>query len=142
MTSPPNSTTHGTIPAGLARRIAFGPNTTWRRLLIDERGAIADVSAVTYRPPTAMTRYVQLRDQSCQFPGYRRRAGRTELDHVDPSSNGGRTTARNLICLCSRHHHLKHDGGWQLRRAADDATHWNEPDGPLDHPTPPEPPPI
>ena len=35
-------------------------------------------------------------------------------DHVSYWRNGGRTDIRNLLPLCSRHHHLAHEGSWQL----------------------------
>ena len=44
---------HGPIPASLARAIAFDPSGTWRRLVTDEVGNLADVSVDTYRPPPA-----------------------------------------------------------------------------------------
>ena len=42
---------HGPIPAALARAIAADPTGTWRRLVTDEHGNLADVSSNTYRPP-------------------------------------------------------------------------------------------
>jgi hypothetical protein len=34
--------------------------------------------------------------------------------HVDFWENGGATDLANLLPLCSRHHHLVHEGGWKL----------------------------
>ena len=37
-----------------------------------------------------------------------------ELHHIDYWRTGGRTDHHNLGPLCTRHHHLAHEGGWQL----------------------------
>ncbi|MFZ9483545.1 MAG: DUF222 domain-containing protein [Ilumatobacteraceae bacterium] len=38
-----------------------------------------------------------------------------DVHHVEPWELGGGTDITNLLPLCSRHHHLAHDGGWTLR---------------------------
>jgi hypothetical protein len=72
-----------------------------------------------------------LLDETCRFPGCGRRADRCELDHTHPWSEGGRTTPANLAHLCSRHHHLKHEGGWKLAPSGDStrALTWTSPRG-------------
>ena len=47
---------HGPIPAALARAIAADPTGTWRRLVTDEHGNLADISSNTYRPPASEPR--------------------------------------------------------------------------------------
>ena len=37
-----------------------------------------------------------------------------DLHHIDYWRNGGLTDDENLGPLCNRHHHLAHEGGWQL----------------------------
>lgn len=39
------------------------------------------------------------------------------------------TEADNLQPLCHRHHHLKHEAGWDVRRASDGTTIWISPTG-------------
>jgi hypothetical protein len=72
-----------------------------------------------------------LLDETCRFPGCGRRADRCELDHTHAWSEGGRTTADNLAHLCSRHHHLKHEGGWHVSPSRDGARTltWTSPRG-------------
>lgn len=72
-----------------------------------------------------------LLDETCRFPGCGRRADRCELDHTHAWSEGGRTTPDNLAHLCSRHHHLKHEGGWHVTPSHDGtrALHWTSPRG-------------
>ena len=41
----------------------------------------------------------------------------------------GPTDIDNLIPLCERHHHLVHEGGWELTMTPDRVTTWTRPDG-------------
>ena len=66
-----------------------------------------DLSSSHYRPSTRLRRFIQARDRTCVFPGCRRPARRTDLDHRDPWPRGS-TSADNLQCLCRHHHRAKH----------------------------------
>ncbi len=120
---------YGPVTAAAARAIADDPHGTWRRLLTDPAGSLVDVSSSSYRPPAPMRRFVELRDGTCRFPTCRRGATSCELDHVTPWQSGGATTPANLIPLCPRHHHLKHDGRWGVVRQPDGAVSWTSPTG-------------
>jgi hypothetical protein len=52
--------------------------------------------------------------QHCMFPGCRVDASRCEAHHVRPWERGGATCLSDLILLCSRHHHLVHEGRWRI----------------------------
>jgi hypothetical protein len=132
----------GTIPAGLARALAFDPNGTWRRLVTDEAGQFLDATPDTYRPGAALDRHIRHRDQTCRFPGCRRDSGRTEIDHIIAFAEGGPTIEANLQALCGRHHHLKHETTWQVHRSGDGSTHWTAPGGRRYRQPPPDPLPI
>ena len=110
---------YGPITAVMARRIATDPTATWRRILTDDHGHVQHASSKTYRPTTDMIRTVLARDQHCTFPGCRRHAQYTDLDHVHAWRPGDQTTAANLQSLCRRHHRLKHDGDWTVTRDAE-----------------------
>jgi hypothetical protein len=58
-------------------------------------------------------RQLKRRDGGCRFPG----CGRTRLTnahHIDHWSAGGPTDISNMAVLCVFHHHLVHEGGWQM----------------------------
>ena len=55
------------------------------------------------------------RDRGCAFPGCRVPGKYTIVHHVVPFPNGP-TDIDNLVLLCDRHHHLVHEGHWQLQR--------------------------
>ncbi|HXA63435.1 MAG TPA: HNH endonuclease signature motif containing protein, partial [Streptosporangiaceae bacterium] len=67
-----------------------------------------------YRPPAAMRRAIQARDQTCRFPGCRRPAIQCDLDHTVAHHLGGPSCACNLAALCRHHHRAKGSGGWTL----------------------------
>jgi hypothetical protein len=49
--------------------------------------------------------------------------------HAIPWEDGGETNADNLNAICSRHHHGKHEAGWQPERQPDDSVQWTSPTG-------------
>jgi hypothetical protein len=42
-----------------------------------------------------------------------------QIHHVSWYTLGGTTGIDNLLPLCGKHHHLVHEGGWQLHLAPD-----------------------
>ncbi|WP_019818797.1 HNH endonuclease [Saccharomonospora saliphila] len=133
---------HGPVPARVAREIAFGPRSTWRRIVTDPlTGAPVDVGRRRYRPPAVTDEYVRVRDRHCRFPGCHRPSQFGDLDHVTEWGRGrrGRTDTENLIGLCRRHHRLKDAPGWTFH--LDRATHRFTVRGPSGqtHGTDPEP---
>jgi len=46
--------------------------------------------------------------------GLHRGVRRLTIHHVIWYRNGGRTDIGHLLPVCSKHHHLVHEGGWQL----------------------------
>ncbi len=62
------------------------------------------------------------RDQGCVFPGCERPPAWTEAHHRLPWSQGGATDIDNGCLLCSFHHHLIHQGEWNLTLAPDGVT--------------------
>lgn len=83
----------------------------------------------SYVPSGALATHVRWRDQRCRFPGCNRPAEFTDLDHRTTYTEGGRTTAPNLHCLCRHHHRLKHEGNWRTTRNPDGSHTWTSPTG-------------
>ncbi|GAA3225311.1 HNH endonuclease signature motif containing protein [Pseudonocardia petroleophila] len=121
-------TGYGPIPAHLARDIAA--DAVWRRLVTDPlSGAVLDHGRATYRPPAALADHVRARDVTCRAPGCRRAATTCELDHVIAWADGGTTSEDNLACLCTAHHDLKEQPGWQVTLHPDRSLEWTTPTG-------------
>ena len=126
---PGELTGHGPIPAALARELAADPHGTWQRLVTDPTGRLVDYGRTRYTPPAGLRTFVIARDRECQFPGCHRQGRYCEIDHLTAWADGGPTSQHNLICLCRRHHHLKHDTTWTVERLADGTLRWTSPHG-------------
>ncbi len=66
---------------------------------------------------------------TCAVPRCPARFAHTKIHHVHWWRNGGFTDLDNLLPLCSKHHHLVHEGGWALTLLADRTLTINLPDG-------------
>ncbi len=105
---------------------AIVPETV-RRLLCDTAvravteladGTLLDLGHTARFPNRALRRAVKARDGCCQFPGCTRTT-RLQAHHIKAWFRRGPTDLINLVLLCSHHHHLVHEGGFNLTRAAD-----------------------
>ncbi len=86
-----------------------------QKVIVDDQGEPTDVGR-RYRTATPAQR-LALRAvyRSCGFPGCDCVFDWCQLHHVGFWELGGETNLDNLLPLCSRHHHLVHEGGWTLR---------------------------
>ncbi|RZS82665.1 hypothetical protein EV189_3060, partial [Motilibacter rhizosphaerae] len=77
----------------------------------------------------AQLKALWVRDGGCIAPSCRNR--RVQAHHVIHWSDGGPTHLSNMCLLCSRHHHLLHQGGWQLEPDPErpGLLRWRPPDG-------------
>ncbi|WKK73153.1 HNH endonuclease signature motif containing protein [Rathayibacter oskolensis] len=118
---------YGSIPADVARELV-GVGASFTRILTDpDTGLVASVGRTHRVPPSQMRLHLQLRDQTCRFPGCTRPASSAEADHTIEWRNGGETALDNLASLCTSHHHVRHGDRW---------THVLHPDGTADWTTP------
>ena len=71
------------------------------------------VSRRTRTISPALRRALEARDRGCRFPGCGLRF--TDAHHVRHWADGGETSLANLVLLCSYHHRLVHEEGWQVQ---------------------------
>ena len=100
----------GALAAHSARRLAC--DAVVSRLVHRADGEVVPEGR-TRSIPARIRRAVLGRDRGCRFPGCTRVAF-VDLHHVVFWAQGGRTIARNLLCLCRRHHRLVHEGGYEM----------------------------
>ena len=68
--------------------------------------------------------------RSCGFPDCTVRFGDCDVHHViEWVQHHGPTDLDNLLPLCNQHHHLVHEGGWQLELFPDRRLTVRRPDG-------------
>ncbi|WP_431841951.1 hypothetical protein [Calidifontibacter indicus] len=109
----------GTVDALVER---FGCRLT--RVLFDaDTGITAETSSARYEPPPKIREFVQLRDQSCRFPGCSRPAIRCDEDHVQEWPAGD-TKGANLAAMCRHHHDAKTKGHWDVQMTGDGICTW------------------
>jgi len=101
----------------------------------DQTATTLSIGRRTGSIPPAIRRALLLRDRGCAFPGCTHKRF-LHGHHIQHWLHGGVTSLNNLALLCSHHHHLVHEGGWSVERAADGNLCFRAPDG---HAPPPVP---
>ncbi len=97
---------YGPIDPETARRLAGTAKSFLRVLTHPHTGVVLGVSSTAFRVPAALKKYLQVRDETCRFPGCNRAARHSDLDHTVDKQCGGSTAANNLYFLCPAHHAL------------------------------------
>ena len=100
------------ISAETSRRICCDAGVSEVRL--DAEGHPLDVGRRRRTIPPALRRALELRDRGCRFPGCPVRHF-TAGHHLRHWAQGGETKLDNLLLLCSYHHRLVHEGGWNVQ---------------------------
>jgi len=119
---------YGAIPASIARQLAS--DAQWRRFITEpQTGNLLDFGRESYQPPQALKDFLIARDRTCRFPGCRRSALLSDLDHAQSWESGGATSIENIGALCRRHHRLKTHDGWSIESFADGSCTWTSPLG-------------
>jgi len=119
---------YGAIPASVARELAS--DGKWKRFITDpQTGNLLDYGRESYEPPQALKDFLIARDRTCRFPGCRRSAALSDLDHAQSWQDGGSTSPENLGALCRRHHRLKTHDGWNVTSHPDGSCTWISPHG-------------
>jgi hypothetical protein len=119
----------GAPPAGLSR---------WAPVLADITAQYADRARILAQldarpgdrfPHTALNRYLCIRDRTCVWPGCRRSATNSQIDHTRDYADGGPTIQVNTAPLCARHHLYKTAGVWKMRQTRPGVFEWISPLG-------------
>ena len=119
---------YGPIPASVARELAS--DSQWKRFITDpQTGNLLDYGRESYEPPQHLKDFLIARDRTCRFPGCRRSALLSDLDHAESWESGGETSPDNVGALCRRHHRLKTHDGWKIESFADGSCTWTSPLG-------------
>lgn len=83
------------------------------RIVVKGKSAILDVGDKTQTWNRAQRRAIRYRHgHRCAVPGCGRRI--TNIHHIDHYGKGGPTSVDNGVPLCFYHHHLVHEGGWNI----------------------------
>ena len=106
---------YGPIPADAIRELAGTAHTLYRIFTDPNTGKPLALGRSSYRVDTQLREFLQLRSDTCQFPGCGVNARRADADHIHEWDTGGHTDPENLQLLCRKHHNLKTHHGWQAK---------------------------
>jgi hypothetical protein len=119
------------VAVGTARRLACSARIT--PVVLDGQSKVLDLGREQRLANRAQRRALRAMYRTCQGGSCSVPFGRCQIHHIVPFEDGGFTDLRNLLPLCSTHHHLVHEGGWHL--SIDEATRavtLIRPDGEID----------
>ena len=88
----------------------------WNRFLGEPARHVLDVGRSYRTAPPKIRHALTIRDGGCAAPGCDSDASRCEAHHITYWEHGGETSISNMVLLCSRHHHMVHEGRWQILR--------------------------
>lgn len=102
-------------------------------VLIHPDGTVDQLCAEQRTAGRAQRRMLAAMYATCAHPHCQVPFSQCRIHHIVWWTNGGRTVLDNLLPCCETHHHLVHEGGWNLH--IDDQRHvtWIRPDGTVWH---------
>ncbi len=92
---------------------------TLTRVIFGADSAVIDVGRAQRIVSPTLRKALIARDKHCVWPGCDRPATFTDAHHLLHWIHGGLTELDNLALLCYHHHHLVHEGSWQLVKTDD-----------------------
>ncbi|MCQ1949162.1 DUF222 domain-containing protein [Arthrobacter sp. zg-Y859] len=106
----------GPIDTRTVRRIACDADLI--PVVLGSKGQVLDLGRAARLFPPHLRKALHARDRGCAFPGCTVPGPWTEAHHVTFWERGGDTSIGNGVLLCSFHHHLIHQGNWQVSMRA------------------------
>jgi hypothetical protein len=92
------------------------PESWWNRFLGEPARHVLDVGRSRRSAPPKIRRALSIRDGGCAVPGCDVDASRCEAHHITYWEHHGETSISNMVLLCSKHHHMVHEGRWRIDR--------------------------
>ena len=99
------------LPPAMVRRLACEADII--PIVLDGDGSVIDVGRAKRLASADQRRALRAMHQTCAAPDCPVRFGDCDIHHLTEWRHGGLTNLENLIPLCSKHHHLIHEGQWR-----------------------------
>jgi hypothetical protein len=115
------------VPVATVRRLAC--NAHLIPTVLDGDGVPLDMGRRRRLATPEQRHALRTMYRSCAFPRCDATFDRCEIHHLLEWDDLGPTDLANMLPLCSRHHHLVHEGGWELSLAHDRTLTVQQPDG-------------
>jgi hypothetical protein len=100
------------LPVETIRRMACCADIT--PIIVGADGVHMEVGRTTRLANREQRRALRAMYRGCAVPGCCVAWDYVVVHHLKYFRNGGRTDIANLLPLCSKHHHLAHEGGWRF----------------------------
>ena len=110
-----------------ARRIACDCGVS--RILTNGPSAVLEAGREQRVVTGPLRKILVLRDQGCRWSGCNAPPNRCQAHHLTHWANGGATNTTNCALLCPHHHHLTHEGHWQISGNANTTLTFTSPTG-------------
>jgi hypothetical protein len=120
-----------TLPIEVVRRLACEAEVV--PVVLDGKGEALAVGRAQRLATPAQRAALKAMHRTCIGPTCSVPFDDCQIHHVVPWELGGATDLTNLGPLCTRDHHLVHEGGWTLTLTADRVATWIRPDGTVFH---------
>ena len=115
------------IPVSTARRLCCDANVL--PIVLGGDGEVLDVGQTQRTANRQQRRALRAMHRTCVHPDCTVTFDNCRIHHVKFFRNGGNTDIDNMVPLCEKHHHLVHEGGWDLTLTNDRVATWCRPDG-------------
>ncbi len=115
------------LPVGTAQRLCC--EAIISAVVIDADGTVRELCAEQRTANRQQRRALRAMYRTCAHPHCEVGFDHCRIHHILWWSRGGKTVLANLIPVCETHHHLVHEGGWQLAMTPDRVATWTRPDG-------------
>ena len=114
------------LPVETVRRLSCDGSVV--TLEVDGKGEPLNIGRKRRTITPAIRRALHARDRHCRFPGCTHWRY-VEAHHVTHWGRGGETKLEELVLLCTRHHRLLHEGGYEMRRDVNGEWYFRRADG-------------
>jgi len=114
------------LPVTTAQRLCCDANIIG--ITIGPNGEVLNVGREQRTANRAQRRALRAMYRTCAHPHCQVSFDRCRIHHIIPWAIGGRTDLDQLLPLCEQHHHLVHEGNWQLTMTPDRICTWTRPD--------------
>jgi hypothetical protein len=115
------------LPVSTAQRLCCDANIIG--ITLGANGEVLNVGRQQRTANRAQRRALRAMYRNCAHPHCTVSFDRCRIHHIIAWAIGGRTDLDQLLPLCETHHHLVHEGNWQLTMTPDRICTWTRPDG-------------
>jgi hypothetical protein len=119
------------VPAATMQRLCC--EAVLQAVIVQPDGSVDQLCAERRTANRQQRRMLAAMYRTCAHPHCEVGFSRCRIHHVEWFTRGGRTVLANLLPLCETHHHLVHEGGWNLAIDDDRTVTWVRPDDTIWH---------